>query len=1392
MEDPKIFRRYKAQVENWVLIAKNIIGPEEMAPRLYAALRDKAFDHVEGESPAVFAVPNGVELLLDRLAYFDQRPTVKIGAAMDDFFHMEHVEPGETLLQLATRVDKAVLQARSVDLAIPDPIIIRQFMKSSQLDHKTQATLLMAAGSKFEWKPLKEQAAILFPMPLVPRNRFQGDRKYRPQYSAHVTNQDTYEREVTEPDYQHDHEDWQVTDADFGHDDSYDNSWEEDSGDFWDEQLPEALAREIHTARVTFKQAHDLLNQANRARGYYNTKGSKGKGKHGKGYQPNRSGKGKGNDGGKARRGMSLEDLKKVTNCSACGEIGHWAACESRITSHYLSAIVGQLTSPIETTEINTKYIIPIEPTENTTTYLIPIESNDSTENYDTASPNPIEQYLSYVETSPIRSTSSMSISETTIGARVRGDLREYARYKVIDSFLSKQFPAMQILCQDKTVDSFIPDTRTGSRTKMSCYPDLNKTCCHPTNGEHEYTVPAGRFKECLYCGTVWKGEKYQIRAKDVIFWNLHGTRETPGGSQLTTGQAKRYYGMANSVYNNLQLEKRVYERRMQKSRFPRRQRRGFDIYEIFAGECGIALHATDRANGWGMRALQPVDKLFGQDLKKQKARKEVLDTIDRWRPRLVIIQLPCTLWSLLNRNVNYKEMPEVLEDLRDEERCFITFTKDIFDQQKDYGNHALLENPATADSWREEAIVKLRQDNYECTSNMCMFGMVGNQGLPMKKLVRWLGTRPLLIQELDRHCDHSHPHEEVQGGGPNGNTKLSQVYTWQLADAICRGLTRVIESEEFGHGIYLCSYYPVSYDAPAPTVHHVCYSAPDMDETKWKNIMQSVVDVMSRRNAPSAQVAQDSEMRRQVSELVPWQILYMQAAFQPPTHHENDFKTQYDTVCSLSDVLQSAKYQHHLDHQSKANHDSQYQYPTNHSQTNFSLSLSNNGLATMHQNLSHPLQADFTRFLNASDASQAHDFHVEKPPAEAHWQSGRVEANITLWKHMAKKVIDTMQLAGVEDMKLMAPAINQSRNSRVRQCGDSPYQWTFGKDPRIPDSITDPANSAVVHSAMTADAELAKRARVRALADMAFTEYDRSESLKRAMFRVYLNSNGSFTMTKKDQKALIREIPYSQIPADQLPLFREALAREWPSWQRFSAVEVLDLKTSKSIESDPENNKRIIPSRVCYRDKNAGRGVSEIDAKARIVGIGYNDPDIMTLRRDAPTLTRAGFYILRRTISSWDFNLFGGDVTTAFLQADQTKAQRDKPIYLRQPSEGLPGVQRGALLLVRRAIYGFVNSPRLWWRELRDFLMHIGGKQCLLDKALFCFYNKSHRIIMIIGIPVDDLIGGADAREGSKLLETIRHRFTFGKWWDNKLTYCGKRLSKNENGTIFINQKEL
>ena len=75
----------------------------------------------------------------------------------------------------------------------------------------------------------------------------------------------------------------------------------------------------------------------------------------------------------------------------------------------------------------------------------------------------------------------------------------------------------------------------------------------------------------------------------------------------------------------------------------------------------------------------------------------------------------------------------------------------------------------------------------------------------------------------------------------------------------------------------------------------------------------------------------------------------------------------------------------------------------------------------------------------------------VDKVPAEAHWQAARIEnANRTV-KHIWKKIADKHQLAGVTGHLLTVTTGTAAYNSGVRQCGASPYQWTFGKDRQIP-----------------------------------------------------------------------------------------------------------------------------------------------------------------------------------------------------------------------------------------------------------------------------------------------------------------------------------------------------
>ena len=65
----------------------------------------------------------------------------------------------------------------------------------------------------------------------------------------------------------------------------------------------------------------------------------------------------------------------------------------------------------------------------------------------------------------------------------------------------------------------------------------------------------------------------------------------------------------------------------------------------------------------------------------------------------------------------------------------------------------------------------------------------------------------------------------------------------------------------------------------------------------------------------------------------------------------------------------------------------------------------------------------------------------------------------------------------------------------------------------------------------------------------------------------------------------------------------------------------------------------------------------------------------------------------------------------------------------------------KGQLLLVVRGIFGFANSPRLFWHHLRDTLLRMGFVQSLQDRAVFMDYMAG-QLVLALGAHVDDLIG--------------------------------------------------
>ena len=71
---------------------------------------------------------------------------------------------------------------------------------------------------------------------------------------------------------------------------------------------------------------------------------------------------------------------------------------------------------------------------------------------------------------------------------------------------------------------------------------------------------------------------------------------------------------------------------------------------------------------------------------------------------------------------------------------------------------------------------------------------------------------------------------------------------------------------------------------------------------------------------------------------------------------------------------------------------------------------------------------------------------------------------------------------------------------------------------------------------------------------------------------------------------------------------------------------------------------------------------------KARLIIKGYQDPDLLHLKRDAPTLVTQSRNMILSIASANKWERFLGDIKTAFLNGDQTEAQRE--VYAEPPEE--------------------------------------------------------------------------------------------------------------------------
>ena len=91
---------------------------------------------------------------------------------------------------------------------------------------------------------------------------------------------------------------------------------------------------------------------------------------------------------------------------------------------------------------------------------------------------------------------------------------------------------------------------------------------------------------------------------------------------------------------------------------------------------------------------------------------------------------------------------------------------------------------------------------------------------------------------------------------------------------------------------------------------------------------------------------------------------------------------------------------------------------------------------------------------------------------------------------------------------------------------------------------------------------------------------------------------------------------------------------------------------------------------------------------KARLIIKGFQDPDILNLRKDSPTLNTQSRNTILSLASMWHWEVETGDIKTAFLNGDHTEYQRE--IYAEPPDEvkEMLGMRPHELFRALKAIY--------------------------------------------------------------------------------------------------------
>ena len=170
-------------------------------------------------------------------------------------------------------------------------------------------------------------------------------------------------------------------------------------------------------------------------------------------------------------------------------------------------------------------------------------------------------------------------------------------------------------------------------------------------------------------------------------------------------------------------------------------------------------------------------------------------------------------------------------------------------------------------------------------------------------------------------------------------------------------------------------------------------------------------------------------------------------------------------------------------------------------------------------------------------------------------------------------------------------------------------------------------------------------------------------------------------------------------------------MAKELAKWLQEQALQTLTDEEIADLEPNRTLKMRWV---LTYKpDPTHSKGKK---AKARIVILGHQHPEVEDLEAASPTLGRTGKHLVLQWAAINKAIVESADAKSAFLQGDGQELNDNEPIYVRAIAEVAHSlnVPINSAVRIVKAVYGLGNAPRSWFFSVHRSLTGIGGKQLM------------------------------------------------------------------------------